>query len=651
MSRLKRFAHSLISGYVLLGANMIYTLASVPLALKYLSKAEFGLWALATQVAGYVALVDFGLSASASRVLIDHKDRRASGDYGSIVQTGALVGFTQGTLVILVGLVVALFIGPVLKVDVALQHDFKWLMIGQCVLIGVGFYTRILNHMLTAHQRYDISNYTSAILFALSFAVMWWCFEHGFGVYSTLWGLASGTFIVIAVNIWACARLGFIPGHGEWGRPSWVAFKELFVFARDFFVFAVGAQLINASQLILLTRFSGLEAATTWSVCTRTFLVLSQLVFRIFDYSSAAFAEMMVRGERVLLQKRFREIVALSVSLSVAAAVMLALCNSAFVSVWTSGRINSLKVFPVDFKEPAQLVIKLRGGADVFSQSLWKTFPAEIQGQLLPPVTGDEKKKALTDEEKDRLKTMLAAEFNRIFQNESLFAQERFDKGRLSEETLSLAGAPTASTDKFQLNRYLVEDCFPEEFASSRKSHWSPWNDLLLGVWLVVCVIVHAHTGLVGQTKEFKFLRYLTFIEGVVFIGLNAVLQRFGGMTMMLVLSIVVNLTMELPYGWHRTREYFSISRGEVAGWHRSILGLLVWLVPAAVATWWFTRGQVDFTRLWVVGAVMGVWTTFILLRFGLSPAVHNEILKRAPRWLRPVFVAMGYRLNSPPDH
>ena len=36
MSRFKRFAHSLASGYVLLAANMLFTLASVPLALKYL---------------------------------------------------------------------------------------------------------------------------------------------------------------------------------------------------------------------------------------------------------------------------------------------------------------------------------------------------------------------------------------------------------------------------------------------------------------------------------------------------------------------------------------------------------------------------------------------------------------------------------------
>ena len=103
MSRFKRFAHSLASGYVLLAANMLFTLASVPLALKYLGTEEFGLWGLATKIGGFIALVDFGLSASVARILIDHKDDRASGGYGGIVKTGLLVGLVQGALVLGVG--------------------------------------------------------------------------------------------------------------------------------------------------------------------------------------------------------------------------------------------------------------------------------------------------------------------------------------------------------------------------------------------------------------------------------------------------------------------------------------------------------------------------------------------------------------------
>ena len=79
MSRLKRFTHALLSGYALLGVNVLFTLASVPLALHYLSTEEFGLWAVTSQIAGYIALMDFGLSAATSRILIDYKDHQKIG--------------------------------------------------------------------------------------------------------------------------------------------------------------------------------------------------------------------------------------------------------------------------------------------------------------------------------------------------------------------------------------------------------------------------------------------------------------------------------------------------------------------------------------------------------------------------------------------
>jgi O-antigen/teichoic acid export membrane protein len=73
MSRFKRFAHSLASGYLLLGTNVVFTLAHIPLALHYLSKSEFGLWALTTQITGYLLMLDLGMSGYLVRNLKDDK--------------------------------------------------------------------------------------------------------------------------------------------------------------------------------------------------------------------------------------------------------------------------------------------------------------------------------------------------------------------------------------------------------------------------------------------------------------------------------------------------------------------------------------------------------------------------------------------------
>ena len=49
-------------------------MASIPLALHYLDKDLFGLWALAAQINGYLILIDVGMNGSVSRFIADHKD-------------------------------------------------------------------------------------------------------------------------------------------------------------------------------------------------------------------------------------------------------------------------------------------------------------------------------------------------------------------------------------------------------------------------------------------------------------------------------------------------------------------------------------------------------------------------------------------------
>jgi O-antigen/teichoic acid export membrane protein len=52
-TRSKRFASGVVTCYGAIFVNVFYTLLSVRLALHYLGKEQFGLWALALQVFGY----------------------------------------------------------------------------------------------------------------------------------------------------------------------------------------------------------------------------------------------------------------------------------------------------------------------------------------------------------------------------------------------------------------------------------------------------------------------------------------------------------------------------------------------------------------------------------------------------------------------
>jgi len=512
MSRSKRYFNSLLSGYVLLGVNVLFTLASVPLALHFLGKEEFGLWALTSQIASYIVLMDFGLTAAASRILIDYKDHENPGEYGGTIQTGALVGLSQAGLVFLVGAGLAFVIGPMLHIPAKLEQTFFWLVVCQGGITAAMFATRIISHILTANQRSDVNNYSGALSLMVNFGVMWWGFAHGVGIFSMLWGQATGLMFALALNWIGCFRLKLFPRQGAWGRPTWGKFRELFVFGRDYFLFALGNQFVNASQVVLLTRLFGLDTAAVWSVCTRFYLLLVQVIGRIFEFSCSALAEMMVRGERELLLRRFREIAVLSSNLAVVAAALLAVGNGPFVEVWTAGKIQ-----------------------------------------------------------------------------------------------------------------------------------WSPWNDLLLAIWLIIIIAVRMHTGLVGQTKAFRFMRYLCYLEGLSFICLTVLLRRFGGITIMLIVSIVCSLCFSFRYGLLRTREYFHLSWEDLARWHRSTLTLVVTVAPVAVLVWWLSRNLPALERLIGGSMVLGIWTTCMFLRYGLAPSLRVDACRHAPIWARPMLARIGF--------
>src|SRR5882762_727118 len=117
MSRFRRVIHSVASGYFVLGEAALYAFALFPLGLHYLSKERLGLWFLMTSIASQLTQLDFGMSGSLGRLLIDHKDDREGSTYGSMIQTGWLVLIVQGCLIALVGFALAPLFAPLFRVE------------------------------------------------------------------------------------------------------------------------------------------------------------------------------------------------------------------------------------------------------------------------------------------------------------------------------------------------------------------------------------------------------------------------------------------------------------------------------------------------------------------------------------------------------
>jgi len=335
MSRLQKAARSLVSGYAAMASNVLYSLASFPLALHYLGKEQYGIWAVATGLASYLLLIDAGVSGAVGRFLIDCKDDQEGGDYGSLIKTGCLVFLVQGAAIAVGGSVLSIWLPAISKVPVEFVPVFRVLVSGQCVILGGLFIGRILTSVLQAHHRFDVMNFSGIVQFVVGFGVQWLTFHLGWGLYSLLAASAAASFCGSLYNLIFVIRLHLFP-EKNWGRSSMKVFKEVFSYGNDLFLMMLGLQLLNATQVIIISRTQGPVAVTVWSAATKSFLLAFQFVQKVFDFSGTVLGEMIVRGERDLLRRRYRDILLLTASLTVFSAISVVVCNASFVWIWTA---------------------------------------------------------------------------------------------------------------------------------------------------------------------------------------------------------------------------------------------------------------------------------------------------------------------------
>ena len=259
-----------------MGANIAFTLLSIRLALNYLSKPEFAIWAMVSQVVGYLALMELGMGPSVARILADHKDDRNGGVYGGVLKAGALVFLVQAAVIALAALALAPLATDLLHIEPEFRDDFIFLLRGNGLLMAFSFATKISSAPFWCFQRYDVTNYGATISFAVQLAVLWLAFSAGYGLKSML---ASNAALAVFTFVWTVLggiSLGMYPRMGAWGRIEKRTLHGLFGFGRDIFLMAIGAQLLSASQLIIIGRTLGLDAAATWALCSKVFTLAQQ---------------------------------------------------------------------------------------------------------------------------------------------------------------------------------------------------------------------------------------------------------------------------------------------------------------------------------------------------------------------------------------
>jgi len=331
------FISGVIGSYISLVATICYAIALVPIALRYLPKDEFGLWMVLVQTSTYLTLFELGIFPAVARILIDHKDHRfIGGAYGAAILAAALIFAIQSVLILVFGYWLADFVVHILSVPPSLEQAgstlFKWFV----VAAAIGTFSRVWYAVLYANHRMDLVALIQGITPLLGLVIAWWVLANGGGLAALPWAILPPVVVsggLCAITSW---RLGLLPPWGLWRLPYLRELQGLCRLGLDVFTVNIGQQLLQASQLLIVSRTLGLIPAAIWSVSTKLFTLIYQLIIRVENTAIVSFAEMLVRGEKESLRQRFRQIYQLTAGLALAGFGGAAALNPSFVALWAS---------------------------------------------------------------------------------------------------------------------------------------------------------------------------------------------------------------------------------------------------------------------------------------------------------------------------
>jgi len=339
LTRTGRFLRTLSTSYILLLCATAYSLGVVPLILSYQSTSGLGLWTLIAQFAGYLTLLDAGLSSACIRQFVGPLVRRDVPALSAKFQNALLLATLQGSLIGAAGFGGFLLI-PLLGIPFEQSHDFATLFAAQCLLVAWDFPFRPFNSLLLAQQRFEFNYLSTGGAMVVSLGLAWFGLAHGWGLWSLI---AAGAFQGLVKSIstlLSLARIGKLrplfsgfhcTGHGAW---------QLLWEGSSFFSGTLFGTLTGMTQSTLLSRWFGLEGVAVWGVGSKAANLLFQLLSKFYESSFAGLSELYESGRRDLLLQRLAQLFSAVLGTACFAGAGVILLNGLFVLLWTDSRLG-----------------------------------------------------------------------------------------------------------------------------------------------------------------------------------------------------------------------------------------------------------------------------------------------------------------------
>jgi O-antigen/teichoic acid export membrane protein len=332
-TRSNRYFQALATGYIATGLTMLVGLWLTPFSLRYLSREEFAIFTLATDVLLWFTLADLGLASSlrvmAARLTGDPDTSRMN----KLASTAFLSELSIGLVVLLAGLGTAAAFPSLFDVPESLREDATGVVsiLSLSVALHIGMQT--FSALLVAHQQTHVDNALRVLLLAIRTGLTVTLLLYGWGLYSLAVASFSAEVVTIAIAYYRVRRslvhLRIRPALAEYA-----SLRELLGVGFWFTIGGLAGLFIEGMDRVVAAKVVGLESVTTLALTGRLYLLAYGLIGQVTDSARPALGQLLGQGDTSAVARAYQRLHLASTGLALAAGLGIWAGNVAFVRWW-----------------------------------------------------------------------------------------------------------------------------------------------------------------------------------------------------------------------------------------------------------------------------------------------------------------------------
>jgi len=332
MSDRKKFLKGITSGYAYMAFSMIVALCMVPYVLKFLTKSEYGIFAIAGDLLGWLSVANLGVTSAFNSKSGHLLGRNNLYELNVLTNTTFFTQLASSILIAIIGAVVVNNPSIVFGNE-DIYDNINVVLLFMVIGFFIQYITQPLNSLLVADKQVHIDNYLRFGLLAIQTVLNIVLLNFGFKLMSLAISSLTSNIIISAIT-WVRIKKSFPSIKLETKYFQKDELRNLLKHGIWFSIGGIAGILILRMDTFLIGKYISLALVASFTINIKLYQLADKLFGQVFNTMRPYFAQTFGRNDLTRLKYYYDMSNSVALVLSIAIGMTVFFTSKSFISWW-----------------------------------------------------------------------------------------------------------------------------------------------------------------------------------------------------------------------------------------------------------------------------------------------------------------------------